>query len=109
MDYAYASISVSIFFSFTTLFFYVYRALHDGYIDKKALWFMTGYAVLFFLKAVIYSVKIIETEENLDFFNFVLVFGLSCTSDLITFMIYTFILSFISLPLKLLSSRIPMY
>ncbi len=41
---------------------------------------------------MIYSVRLSPKEDQIQFMNFTLVFVLSCGSDLITFLLYTFIL-----------------
>ena len=59
MDYIYASIALAIFISYTIIMLSVFRALRPDFIDKKAIWFMISYAVLFSLKAMVYSVTLI--------------------------------------------------
>ena len=86
------------------MMFSVFLALRGGFIDKKAIWFMISYAVIFFLKFMIFSATLINIKEDLALFKFVLSFLLSCTSDLITFLIYTFIFEMKEVVIMILSS-----
>ena len=90
LDITYFSIAVSIFLAFTSLHVLVYKKLRQGYIESLPSRFLLSYTGVFFLKAVIYSVRLLPKED--PFINFTLVFVLGCGTDLITFLLYTFIL-----------------
>jgi hypothetical protein len=92
LNIAYFSIAVSIFLCFAFLHVIAYQKLRNGYIESKPSWFILCYTGVFFLKAVIYSVKLFPQEDQIQLMNFLLIFVLSCTSDLITFLLYTFVL-----------------
>ena len=51
-----------------------------------------SFTVVFFLKAVIYSVNLYHDDKQKKLMNFVLSFIRSIGTDLITFLLYTFIL-----------------
>jgi hypothetical protein len=92
LNIAYFSIAVSIFLCFTFLHVLAYHELRHGYIESKPSWFLLCYTGVFFLKAVIYSVRLFPKEDQIQLMNFLLIFFLSCGSDLITFLLYTFVL-----------------
>ena len=91
MNIAYFSIALTIFLCFTLLHVLVYHKLKNGYIERKPSWFLLCYTAVFFLKAVIYSVRLFPKEDQIQLMNFLLIFVQSCGSDLITFLLYTFV------------------
>ena len=63
-----------------------------------------GYSLVFLLKAVVFTLKLFPVFNQLVFLNFLFVLAISLATDMVTFLLYTFILEMREVMVKLAST-----
>ena len=88
MQFLYFGVAMLVFVTFGTLFVRVARALRGGFIEANALWFLSSYALVFFLKATIFTLLIFPSFNQNTLINFVFLFAISVATDLVMLLLY---------------------
>ena len=109
MIHVYSGLAIIIFLAFTALHLSLRYKLKGGFIERKASWFLLGYSLVFLLKAVVFTLKLLPLFNQLVFLNFLLVLAISLATDMVTFLLYTFILEMREVMVKLASTSHQQY
>jgi hypothetical protein len=104
MIHLYSGLSLALFLLFASLHFFLRHKLRGGFIERKAAWFLSAYSLVFLLKAVVFTLKLFPVFNQLVFWNFLLVLAISLATDVVSLLLYTFILEMREVMVKLASS-----
>jgi hypothetical protein len=109
MIQVYSGLALILFLVFAALHVFLRSKLKGGFIERKASWFLLGYSLVFLLKATVFTLKLFPVFNQLVFLNFLLVLAISLATDIVTFLLYTFILEMREAMVKLASTSHQQY
>ena len=104
MIHLYSGLSLTLFLLFASLHLSLRYKLRGGFIERKASVFLSAYSLVFLLKAVVFTLKLFPVFNQLVFLNFLLVLAISLATDVVNFLLYTFIMEMREVMVKLASS-----
>ena len=109
MIHVYSGLALTLFLLFASLHLCLRQKLKGGFIERKASWFLLAYSLVFLLKAVVFTLKLFPVFNKLVLLNFLLVLAISLATDVVTLLLYTFILEIREVMVKLASSSHQQY